>query len=237
MLLSKRAQLGLSKLQSFCAANKRRLYERWSLRHVLMEIKLISAHQFLEQTSSTKWRLRRSNCKSLLFSKISCASCSVSSIALSAFPSSAKWTIPEGKWNLTSSTSLLLEWHMLQYKDILTSKVSGRDISQHPLAGEEIEKSQKKPNKYLNIVKNDPQGQGIITNHNSNVFKLDKYQLSFQRAADVSSSFKATNGLVSFYQGLTNPMCISGWCKILQEWLMNEHLIYTKLPRLSKQIT
>lgn len=78
-----------------------------SLQHVILRTKLISAHHFLEQTSSTKWRLRRSNCKSLLFSRISCASCSVSSIALSAFPSSAKWKIPEEKWNLPSRRCLL----------------------------------------------------------------------------------------------------------------------------------
>jgi len=44
---------------------------------ILLETKLNSAYHFLEQTSSTKWRLSRSNCKSLFFSKISCASCSV----------------------------------------------------------------------------------------------------------------------------------------------------------------
>ena len=78
-----------------------------SLQHALLEVKLISSYHSLEQTRSTKWRLRRSNSKSLLFSRISCASCPVSSIALSTFPSDAWWKIPKDEWNLSIKEALL----------------------------------------------------------------------------------------------------------------------------------
>lgn len=52
------------------------------------------AHHLLEETSLTKWRLRRSKCKSIFFSNKSGASSSVRSMALRALPSKANWKIP-----------------------------------------------------------------------------------------------------------------------------------------------
>lgn len=63
-------------------------------------------HHFRAQTSSAKWRLRRSKCRSMFSSSKLCASCSVNSMALRAFPSNAQWKIAriynQGKYSIST---------------------------------------------------------------------------------------------------------------------------------------